>query len=147
VGQDEIPVTARGVALPPGPYAQASKGLFRITGVRDPAPRPGTAWRSEALADGLAALAQIAPHLERVRPLLLDRVDVGQAHDPRGGVILRGGAEIDVLWGRPRSLVGENPVEKKIRLLAIAADHADSVRGYDVDVRFDSVFLRESPVE
>jgi hypothetical protein len=146
-GNDEIPVTGRGVALPPGPYARASAPLFRITGVREPAPPPGTPWPSEALADGLAALAQIAPHLERVRPLLLDRVDVAGAHDPRRGVVLRGGAEINVLWGRPRSLVGENPVDKKVRLLAIAADHADAVRGYDVDVRFDSVFLRESPVE
>lgn len=142
-----IPVTGRGVALPYEPYARACEGLLRITGVPEAPPRPGEPWRSEALLDGLATLFQIAPHLDRVRPLLLDRIDVLGARNPRKGVVLRGEARIDVLWGRPRAPVGENPVAKKASLLEIAASSAEALRGQTVDVRFNAILLRQSPSE
>lgn len=142
-----VPVTGKGVALPFAPYARACEGLLRITGVPEPPPREGEAWRSEALADGLEALLQIGPHLDRLRPLLLDRIDVARARDPRGGVVFRGEGQVTVLWGRPRAPVGENPVAKKISLLEIAASNVEAVRGQMVDVRFNAIYLRESPSE
>jgi hypothetical protein len=142
-----IPVTGKGVALPYEPYARACEGLLRITGVPEPPPKPGEAWRSEALADGLATLFQVAPHMDRLRPLLLDRIDVAGARNQRRGIVLRGEALVDVLWGRPRAPVGENPVAKKVSLLEIAASNAESLRGQTVDVRFNAILLRQSPSE
>lgn len=141
----EIPVTGKGVALPYEPYARACEGLFRITGVAEAPPPLGKPWRSEALLDGLATLAQLAPHLDRIHPLLLGRIDVSHARDPKRGVVLRGDAEVTVFWGRPRAPVGENPVEKKLSLLEIAASNIRAVQGQAVDVRFDTIFLRQSP--
>jgi hypothetical protein len=143
----QIPVTGRGVALPHGPYERACEGLVRITGVKEEAPKAGQPWRSEALQDALATLLQVGPHLDRLRPLLLDRIDVSAAGDPRRGVVLRGGDSTAVLWGRPRAAVGENPVASKIRHLEVAADHVDEVRGLEIDVRFAALYLRESQVE
>jgi len=140
----EIPVTARGVALPYEPYARASDGLFRIVGVPESPPAPGKAWRSEALLDGLSTLAQLAPNLDRIHPLLLGAIDVSHARDPRKGVALAGDADVTVLWGRPRAVIGENPVEKKLNLLEIAAGNVRAVAGHVVDVRFDTLFLRQS---
>jgi len=140
-----IPVTGKGVVLPHEPYARACEGLLRITGVPEAPPRPGESWRSDALEDGLATLYQIGPELERVRPLLLDRIDVSGAGNPRRGVVLFGDAEVTVLWGRPRAPVGENPVAKKLSLLEIAASSAEALRGQTVDVRFHAILLRQSP--
>jgi hypothetical protein len=144
VGGREIPVTGKGVALPYEPYARASEGLFRITGIAEAPPAPGKAWRSEALLDGLATVRQLAPHLDRVHPLLLGRIDVSRARDPKRGVLLGGDADVTVLWGRPRAAVGENPVEKKLSLLEIAASNMRAVEGQAVDVRFDTIYLRQS---
>jgi len=146
-GDREVPVTGRGVALPYRPYARACEGLFRITGVREAPPREGAAWRSDALAEGLATLAQILPHLDRVQPLLLDTIDVSGAGDRRKGVTLSGQAGVTVLYGLPRRPVGENPVGKKISLMEIAASNVRAVEGRTVDVRFGAIFLRESPSE
>jgi len=143
----KIPVTGKGVALPYEPYARASEGLLRITGVPEAPPRDGVLWRSEALVDGLAALRQIAPRLDRVHPLLLDRIDVSHARDPSRCVVLAGEADVRVLWGRPRKSVGENTVEKKMNLLEVAASNVLAVEGRTVDVRFDTIYLRESPSE
>jgi hypothetical protein len=143
-GDREIPVTGKGVALPYEPYARACEGLFRITGVPEAPPAPGTTWRSEALLDGLATLRQLGGNLDRIHPLLLGRVDVSRARDPRKGVVLQGDADVTVLWGRPRAAVGENPVEKKLSLLEIAASNVRAVEGQAVDVRFDTIYLRQS---
>ena len=140
-----VPVTGKGVALPHEPYARACEGLLTITGVPEPPPKPGEAWRSEALGDGLATLFQVVPSIERLRPLLLDRIDVACARNPRRGVVLRGEAQVDVLWGRPLAPVGENPVAKKVSLLEIAAASAEALRGQTVDVRFNAILLRQSP--
>ncbi|HEX5138131.1 MAG TPA: hypothetical protein VFY93_14240 [Planctomycetota bacterium] len=140
----EIPVTAKGVALPYEPYARASDGLFRIVGVAESPPAAGREWRSEALRDGLATLRQLAPNLDRIHPLLLGTIDVSHARDPRKGVALGGDAQVTVLWGRPRAVIGENTVEKKLGLLEIAASNVRAVAGRIVDVRFDTLFLRQS---
>jgi len=140
-----IPVTGKGVALPYEPYARACEGLLRIAGVPEPPPKQGEPWRSEALEDGLATLFQIGPGLDRLRPLLLDRIDVAGSRNPRRGVVLTGGAEVTALWGRPRAPVGENPVAKKLSLLEIAASSAEQLRGQTVDVRYHAILLRQSP--
>jgi hypothetical protein len=139
-----IPVTGKGVVVPYEPYAKSCEGLMRIVGVAEPPPKPGEAWRSDALQDGLATLFQLGPHFDRFRPLLLARIDVAGAGNPRKGVVLRGDAEVDVIWGRPRAPVGENPVAKKANLLEIAARSAGVLRGQTIDVRFDAVYLRQS---
>ncbi len=143
-GTREIPVTGKGVALPYEPYARASEGLFRITGVPEAPPPLGKPWRSEALADGLATLRQLGGNLDRIHPLLLGTIDVSRARDPKKGVVLQGEADVTVLWGRPRAPVGENPVEKKLSLLEIAAANVRAVQGQAVDVRFDTIYLRQS---
>ncbi len=140
-----VPVTGKGVVLPYEPYARASEPLLRITGVKEPPPKPGEPWRSEALDDGLATLFQIGPYLDKLRPLLLDTIDVAAAKQPRRGVALRGAAKVEVLWGRPRAPVGENAVGKKASLLEIAASSAEALRGQTVDVRFNAILLRQSP--
>jgi hypothetical protein len=140
----EIPVTGKGVALPLEPYARAVEGLFRIEGVAEAPPREGKLWRSEALRDGLATLGQLGPNLDRVHPLLLDRIDVARARDPLEGVALEGRAGVRVLWGWPRKRFGENPVEKKIRLLEVVASNVRAVEGQTVDVRLDTLYLRQS---
>jgi hypothetical protein len=144
VGKREIPVTGKGVALPYEPYARACEGLFRIAGIPEAPPPAGKTWRSEALLDGLATLRQLGPNLDRIHPLLLGRIDVSRARDPRKGVVLLGEADVTVLWGRPRASIGENPVEKKLSLLEIAASNVRSVQGQAVDVRFDTIYLRQS---
>jgi hypothetical protein len=143
-GGRQIPVTGKGVALPFEPYARACDGLFRIKGVPEAPPPLGKPWRSEALLDGLAALRQLGPNIDRVHPLLLGCIDVSRARDPKRGVVLLGDADVAVLWGRPRATVGENTVEKKLSLLEIAASNVRAVEGHAVDVRFDTIYLRQS---
>lgn len=140
-----IPVTGKGVALPYEPYARACEGMMRIVGVPEPPPKAGETWRSDALADGLHTLFQVGPHYDRFRPLLLARIDVAGSRNPLRGVVLKGEAEVNVLWGRPRAPVGENPVAKKASLLEIAAQNAETLRGQTIDVRFNTVLLRQSP--
>jgi hypothetical protein len=140
-----FPVTGKGVVLPYEPYARACEGMMRIVGVPEPPPKPGETWRSDALADGLATLFQLGPHYDRFRPLLLARIDVAGSRNPLRGVVLKGESEVNVLWGRPRAPVGENPVPKKASLLEIAAQNAETLRGQTIDVRFNTVLLRQSP--
>ena len=138
----ELPVTADAVALPLAPYVQAVASVLRIDGVDESPPALGRAWRSEALADGLATVAQLTPHLERLAPLGIAAVDVTDARAARGGVLLRGADGTTVRWGRPRARVGENSVAKKVGYLVTAARHLERVRGFEIDVRYGSLYLR-----
>lgn len=137
-----LPVTAAGVALPAGPYVQATAGLLTIDGVDESPPAPGRPWRSEALADGLATVAQLTPHLARLAPLGIYAVDVTDARTARRGVLLRAADDTTIRWGRPRAQVFENAVAKKIGLLATAIRHLEQVRGFEIDVRYGSLHLR-----
>jgi hypothetical protein len=118
------------------------RGLFTVTGVESVAPPPGAHWGSPLLRDGIAALAQIAPSLPELGALGLARIDVSTADDPRRGVVFLGEDGTTVRWGRPHS-IGENPVERKIEFLRIAASHVSRVRGVEIDVRYDDVYVRE----
>lgn len=138
----DLPVTAEGVVLPAEPYVQATAGVLAIDGVDESPPALGRAWQSEALADGLATVAQLTPHLERLAPLGIAAVDVTDARDARRGVLLRGADGTTVRWGRPRASVGENSVAKKIRYLVTAARHLERVRGFEIDVRYGTLYLR-----
>jgi hypothetical protein len=137
-----LPVTADGVALPLAPYVQATAGVLKIDGVDESPPALGRAWQSEALADGLATVAQLTPHLERLAPLGIAAVDVTDTRDARRGVLLRGADGTTVRWGRPRARVGENSVAKKVGYLVTAARHLERVRGFEIDVRYGSLYLR-----
>ncbi|MHC4970809.1 MAG: cell division protein FtsQ/DivIB [Planctomycetota bacterium] len=137
-----LPVTAEGVALPAEPYVQATAGLLTIEGVDENPPALGRAWASEALADGLATVAQLTPHLGRLAPLGISTVDVTEARDARRGVLLRGADGTTVRWGRPRARVGENSVAEKVAYLVTAAGHLERVRGFEIDVRYGSLYLR-----
>ncbi|MHC4817777.1 MAG: cell division protein FtsQ/DivIB [Planctomycetota bacterium] len=139
-----LPVTAEGRALPAEPYVHAIAGVLAIDGVDESPPALGRAWQSEALADGLATVAQLTPHLERLAPLGIAAVDVTDACDARRGVVLRGADGTTVRWGRPRARVGENSVAKKIGYLVTAARHLERVRGFEIDVRFGTLYLRAS---
>jgi hypothetical protein len=137
-----LPVTADRVALPAEPYVQATAGLLRIEGVDESPPALGRAWRSDALADGLATVAQLTPHLGRLAPLGITAVDVTDSRDARRGVLLRGADGTTVRWGRPRARVAENSVAEKVAFLVTAARHLERVRGFEIDVRFGSLYLR-----
>jgi len=139
----EIPVTWEGHVLPAGPYRRATKHLLRITGVAGDPARLGQVWRSARLADGLATLAQIGPYLQELNRLGLNRIDVARSDDPLQGVRIHG-RDLVVRWGRPRAKVGENPVEQKIGYLREAARYVEQVRGREVDVRFDAIYVNKS---
>jgi len=139
-----LPVTHDLVVLPVEAYRHASKGLYEIRGVRGPAPAAGTVWQSEALADGLATLRQLAPYLNRLRPLEIETIDVSHAVGPRGCVMLRTARGIPVRWGRPRAPVGENSVAQKVRFLLTAMEQIERLDGYEIDVRYNRIFLRRS---
>lgn len=139
----KIPVTHEGRVLPEAPYEHAVRGLFAIAGVESSAPVAGGVWGSELLRDGLETLFQLAPFAEEVAALDLRVIDVSGADDARRGVVLHGADDIAVRWGRPRATVGENSVARKIAFLRIAAAHVSRVRGLEIDVRYDDVFLRE----
>jgi hypothetical protein len=136
------PVTAGGRVLPAFPYARASRGLFTVTGVDSSAPPDGARWRSPLLRAGIDALQQIAPYLPELGALGLDRIDVSTADDPRRGVVFYGEDGTAVRWGRPRS-VGENAVEQKALFLRAAAARVSRVRGVEIDVRYDDLYVRE----
>ena len=89
------------------------------------------------------ALAQIAPHLDELNRLGIAIVDVSGADEPLKGVLLRGREGIVVRWGRPLARVGENPVEQKIGYLREAARYVEQVRGMEIDVRFDTIYVRK----
>lgn len=147
-GREAVPVTADAVTLPYAPYARACEALLEIRGVHDVrAPAPGGTWRSERLADGLATLRQLGPHWEELAPLGLRVIDVSGAANPRQGVVLRGADGIVVRWGRPRAEVGENPVARKIEYLKLAASELERVRGFEIDVRYGALYLRQSAPE
>lgn len=143
IGELRTPVTAAGVALPAGPYAYASRGLLEIRGVPGTAPAAGQIWRSNELTAGLATVAQLMPHLDALAPLELACVEVSEAEVARSGVYLYGGEGISVRWGRPLQTVGENPVERKLTFLKIAAGQVDRVRGLETDVRFSKLYCRQ----
>jgi hypothetical protein len=146
-GARRVPVTAGAATLPEAPYATASRGLLHIVGVDRAPPPAGATWRSEALADALATVDQLTPQLQRLAPLGLTRIDVSRARDPRRGVVLHGADGITVRWGRPRATVGENAVSSKLLYLRIAAAHVERVRGFEIDVRYGALYLRESSVQ
>ena len=138
------PVTHDFVVLPLEPYSHLSKRLYVIRGVPEKPPADGEVWTSEALKDGIATLAQLAPHLRQLRPLGIEAIDVSRARDPRGSVMLRTRSGIPVWWGRPRAKVGENSVAQKVRILATALERLDRLEGYEIDVRFNRTFVRRS---
>ena len=140
----ETPVTADAVVLPVLPYARAVRGLFVIEGLDQTPPPPGARWESELLSDAIATLLQLGPFLDDVARLGIHAIDVSEADDPRRGVVLLGADGIRVRWGRPRAAIGENPVERKIAFLRIAAASVERVRGMEVDVRYRDLYLRES---
>ena len=146
-GDRLIPVTARGVVLPYEPYRLASRGLVGITGVEAPPPALGLEWKDDALTDALVTLKQLAPYLDELAPLGIDTIDVSQADNPRRGVVVRGLDETTIRWGRPRAEVGENPVARKVDHLRVAARHLEQVRGFEIDVRYGMLYLRESSVQ
>ncbi len=139
-----LPVTGAGVVLPAEPYVQATAGLLTIDGVDESPPALGRRWRSEALADGLATVAQLTPHLSQLAPLGIHAVDVTDALTARRGVLLCAADGTTIRWGRPRAQVFENSVEKKIGLLTTAIHHLDQVRGFEIDVRYGTLHLREA---
>jgi hypothetical protein len=142
-GERLLPVTAQRVVLPLEPYLHAVRKLPVIMGLEGrEAPAPGTAWESERLADGIATVAQLAPHAITLAPLGIHTVDVSEADDPRMGVVLRGADDIVVRWGRPRAKVGENSVGRKLSFIQMAAERIDQVRGYEIDVRWGAPYLR-----
>jgi hypothetical protein len=146
-GERTIPVTEDAVRLPEEPYRRAARGLVRIVGVESRPPAPGARWRSGRLADGLAALAQIGPHLrEELAPLGISTIDVARADRPEDGVLLRGREDFVAWWGRPRARIGESPVERKIGYLRLAAQHPDQVWGRQIDVRFNQLLFRDPAV-
>lgn len=139
----DTPVTWDRVVLERQPYARAARGLLRIVGVDGDPPDPGTVWNNPRLENGLAALAQIAPHLAELNRLGIGTIDVSGADEPLKGVLLRGREGILVRWGRPLARVGENPVEQKIGYLREAARYVEQVRGMEIDVRFDTIYVRK----
>jgi len=138
------PVTFDQIVLPQKPYAEISAGLFRIGPVPGDAPVAGERWRHGAVRIGLDTLAEIAPHLAELAPLGLRRIDVSGARDQSQGVVLLGIDGIRVRWGRPGSRVRENPVAKKIAYLIEVAADLDRVRGREIDVRYGTLYLRNS---
>ncbi|MHC4341555.1 MAG: cell division protein FtsQ/DivIB, partial [Planctomycetota bacterium] len=143
----KVLVAADRTVLPSRPYARAASGLLRIRGVDSPPPAPGGRWRSERLNRGLATLAQIAAVRDKdLLPLGISELDVSGAMDPFAGILLIGSDGILVRWGRPAADVGENSMEKKIGYLRIAARHVEQVRGREIDVRFDELYVRETAV-
>ncbi len=139
----DTPVTWDRVALPVAPYARAVRGLLEISGVDGKPPEPGKTWDNDRLRDGLAALAQVAPYLAELNRLGIETIDVSGADDPLKGVLLRGRDNIVVRWGRPRARVGENPVEQKIGYLREAARYVEQVRGMEIDVRYNTIYVRK----
>jgi hypothetical protein len=140
----EVPVTKTGVALPPSSYRHATRRLVRITGVAtNEIPKLGVPWGGDRLQEGLAALGQVGPHLGELNRLGLRLIDVSRADNPIQGVRLRGSDGIIVRWGRPRATVGENSVGRKIGYLRQAARYVEQVRGMEIDVRYDALYVRE----
>ena len=143
LGERSIPVTADAVRLPAAPYRTASRGLLRIVGVESRPPALGSVWTSGPLADGLAALAQIAPHLEELAPLGIATIDVSRSGGTDDVVLLLGRDDFVTWWGRPRARIGESPVERKIGYLRLAAQHPDQVWGRQIDVRYRQLLFRD----
>jgi hypothetical protein len=140
----EVPVTSEGIALPPRAYRHAMRRLVRIAGVAtDEIPRLGQPWGGERLQEGLAALSQVGPHLGELNRLGLRWVDGARGDNPIQGARLRGSDGIVVRWGRPRATVGENSVGRKIGYLRQAARYVEQVRGMEIDVRYDALYVRE----
>lgn len=144
-GAGEIPVTADGIALEPGPFARAAAGLLRIRGVASRPPPFGAVWKDEALREGLRTIEQIGAHWDELAPLGIGAVDVSAARDRLLGVRLLGEEGTRIRWGRPSASVGENSVEKKIELLRVALRSLEQARGRELDVRYGALYVvRES---
>jgi hypothetical protein len=139
-----LPVTHDAVVLPFEAYRHASRGLYAIRGVPEAPPRDGQPWASEALLDGIATLSQLSPYLDQLSALGIEAIDVAGAVGPRACVMLRTAKGIPVHWGRPRAPVGENSVAQKVRLLLATIVRLDELEGYEIDVRYNRIFLRKS---
>jgi hypothetical protein len=142
---ERIPMTWDGVRLPADAYPEAARLLYPIRGVLGDLPELGQRLVSEAFADGVATLQQIAPYLGELKGLDIQAIDVGEVHHANRGVILRTRSSIDVRWGRPRAPVGENSVETKIHYLLAAQGRMSTLKGFRIDVRFDQPYVRELP--
>jgi len=142
-GRREIPVTITARVLSLAPNRRTLRGLLRVAGIGGAAPAPGAVWSVPALLDALATVRQLAAHRRVAASLGLHTIDVAGSGDPLRGVVLRGRDGLAILWGRPRALVGENPVETKIAFLRIAAKKLDLIRGREFDVRFQTPALRQ----
>ncbi len=140
-----IPVTRKGVVLPAAPYDRATRGLFRIHGVRTPPPALGERWESEALFDALATVRQLARHRTEFEALRLRWIDVSEAHDRRQGVLLGGDENLTARWGAPREHLGENMVPKKLEYLRLVSRNLAWARGHEIELRFGSLYRRPLP--
>jgi hypothetical protein len=142
-GDRRVPVTCDALRLPEEAYD--CRNLYVITGVPGPLPEPGEVIESDPLFDGIATLRQLAPHLASLRRIGIRSIDVSEAAQARGGVILRTDCGIPIRWGRPRVTIGENPVARKIAFLLAAQQNLAALEGYVIDVRYDQPYVRESP--
>jgi hypothetical protein len=137
-------VTHDGIRLPIEPYRHVSARLYPIHGVTGYPPAPGREWHSAPLRNGIEALRQIGPHLDRLGALKISAIDVTEVGGRKSCVVLRTAHGIPVRWGRPLAPVGENSVEQKVRFLLAALPDLDRLLGYQIDVRYDRIFLRKS---
>jgi hypothetical protein len=140
-----ILMTWDGVRLPAGSYPSAVGRLYPIRGVIGDLPAPGQRLVNDAFDDGIATLQQLAPYLGELSGLGIVAIDVGEVRSSNLGVILRTRAGIDVWWGRPRAVVGENTVETKVHYLLAAQERMDELKDFRIDVRFDEPYVRELP--
>jgi hypothetical protein len=126
-------------------------GCYEIAGVDGPTPEVGTIWNHAGVRAALDVIKSLeAYRVDRV--LLVSRIDVsnvGGKKDARESEILCWTASgVPVAWGRPSTttLYGENPVETKMKLLALALEAFPGLRGLErVDLRFDRVVVRPRP--
>jgi len=140
-----IPMTWDGVRLPAGAYPDAAKRLYPIRGIEGELPAPGQRLESAAFDDGIATLQQLSPYLSELSGLGILAIDVSEVSHSNRGVILRTRSGIDVRWGRPRAIVGENSVETKVHYLLAAQERMDELKEFRIDVRFSQPYVRESP--
>lgn len=142
---ERIPMTWEGVRLPAESYPGAVRTLYPIRGLVGDLPAPGDRLVNTAFSDGVATLRQLAPYLSELQDLGILAVDVSEVGLDGRGVMLRTKAKIDIRWGRPRAIVGENSVETKISFLLAAQERRDDLKGLRIDVRFDEPYVRELP--
>jgi hypothetical protein len=131
--------------------AQLPLGCYEVVGVDGAVPAVGSAWRHPGVRAALDVVAALNTY--RVdRALALCRIDVtniGGRRDPRASEILCWTPQgVPVAWGRPSGTTqfGENPVDVKMRHLALALEAFPGLQNLDgVDLRFDRVVVRPRP--